>query len=103
MLPSMTSAGATDEAPDEAPVILVNDTELKIFRLCLHAPISRKEILAQFGHKTLSGNMKQALKRLKDKGLIDHTIEDKPNSKHQQYKITTEGKKYLDYSTHTSL
>ena len=117
MLPSMTSTGVTDgvigevidgvtvKATDEATVntITLSDTELKILRLCLQKPVGRKDILTSLEHKSFSGNIKQALKRLKEIGLIDYTVEDKPSSKHQRYRITTEGKKALDYLKNTSL
>ena len=73
----------------------VNDTELRILKLCSEKQISRKQILDTFGHHSFSGNMKQALKHLKRMGFIDHTIENKPTSKNQQYKITSKGKDLL--------
>lgn len=85
------------EAPVEAPVkATLNGTELKILQICLDKPVGRKDILFEFGHKTFSGNMKQALKRLKELGLIEPTIENKPSSRNQQYKITKVGRQVLE-------
>lgn len=106
MLPSTTSPEVTDQVTDEvmdevtdkafaSPSLALSDTELKLLRLCLKKPAGRQEILAEFGHKSLSGNVRQALKRLKEEGLIGLTIENKPSSKKQQYKITQKGKNVL--------
>jgi ATP-dependent DNA helicase RecG len=94
------------EAPDQATVeatveATVNETELRILQLCLTGPISRKDILTKFGHKTFSGNMQSALRHLRDIKLIVPTIEAKPSSKNQRYKITEKGKQVL--SQHTPL
>lgn len=97
-VPALTQK-APDQAPDQAPDHkFINETELRILQLCLEKPASRKDILVKFGHKTMSGNMKLALKRLKALDLIELTIEDKPNSKNQQYKITAKGKQALNFN-----
>lgn len=97
--------GITDGAPVEAPVEalvnlpFLNQTELTILGLCATKTPGRKEILEFFGHKTFSGNMKKALSHLKELGLIELTIKEKPNSQNQRYKITAAGKARLDHSS----
>lgn len=73
----------------------LTETELKLLKLCLKESRSRKEILIELGHKIFSGNIRKALKRLKEMGLIETTIEDKPSSKNQRYKITEMGENYI--------
>ena len=43
----------------------------------------------------MSGNVKQALKRLKENQFITYTIPDKPKSRNQQYTITERGRLFL--------
>lgn len=92
-----------DQVTDEATVHItdLNDSELKLLELCLKKPIGRQEILTEFGHKSLSGSIRNALKQLKEKKLIDYTIEDKPTSKKQQYKITPKGQAVLKSKSST--
>lgn len=98
----------TQEAPDQASdqaldQPLLNETELKLLQLCSDKPVNRKDILTKFGHKTMSGNIKQALKRLKALDFIALTIEDKPNSKNQHYRITETGKNKVKFMHHSQL
>lgn len=86
-------AKATVEATVEATV---TETELGILQLCVRQPASRKDILTNFGHKTFSGNMQLALRRLRERELIMPTVEDKPSSKNQRYKLTEKGKQVLN-------
>ena len=83
----------TVEATVEA--LVINETEFKILRLCLEHPVGRKEILMKLGHKTYSGNIREAIKHLKAMNLIDYTIQAKPSSRNQRYKITATGIAFL--------
>ena len=87
-----------DHIPQEAPVeaqVSLSQTELKILDICQTSPAGNKESLTELGYKSLSGNVKKALKRLKEIGAIAYTIPDKPRSQNQRYVITQIGKNIL--------
>ena len=92
--PFEAQAEAYVEAQVEAHV-RVSETELKILKLCLKEPVGNKGIIQGLGYKTLSGNVKKALQRLREIEAIAYTIPDKPRSQHQQYVITAKGKSIL--------
>jgi ATP-dependent DNA helicase RecG len=71
----------------------LSETEQKTLQFCQHKPLSNKEIFIALGYKSLSGNLKKALKRLQEIGLLQYTIPDKPRSQHQQYMLTQKGQK----------
>jgi hypothetical protein len=70
---------AQDKAEVEAQV------DIDILRACADGPKSSDEIAEFLGHKQLSGNIRKALPRLREAGLIEYTIPDKPNSRLQKY------------------
>jgi len=63
--------------------------------LCANKPLSSAGIAAALGHKQLSGNLRKALPRLRDSGLLAYTIPEKPNSRSQKYRLTAKGKALL--------
>lgn len=65
--------------------------DLDILTACSLQPLSSGEIAAALGHKQLSGNLRKALPRLKNAGLLEYTIPDKPNSRLQKYRLTAMG------------
>jgi ATP-dependent DNA helicase RecG len=69
--------------------------DLHILSLCARKPLSSAEIAAALGHKQLSGNLRKALPRLRESGLLAYTIPEKPNSRSQKYRLTTKGKGLL--------
>lgn len=86
-------------AYDKAQVIL-SETEIKILNICQRNAASNKEIIANLGHKTLSGHLKKSLKHLQEIGAIVYAIPEKPRSRNQQYQITTKGIKLLAELNH---
>ncbi len=60
-----------------------------ILVVCSKHPLSSSEIASALGHKKLSGNVRKALSRLKQAGLLEFTIPDKPKSKLQKHRLTT--------------
>ncbi len=69
--------------------------DLQILSLCATKPLSSAEIATALGHKQLSGNLRKALPRLRESGLLVYTIPEKPNSRSQKYRLTTKGKGLL--------
>ena len=70
--------------------------DLDILSVCAKHPLSSSEIAAVLGHKKLSGNLRKALPRLKEAGLLEYTIPDKPNSRLQKYRLTPMGKAVIN-------
>jgi ATP-dependent DNA helicase RecG len=80
------SSGAQDD------VRVKGQVDAHILAACLLAPLSSAEIATALGHKQLSGNLRKALPRLRDSGLLEYTIPESPNSRLQQYRLTEKGK-----------
>lgn len=89
--PQVTPYG---EAPVEAPVEL-SDTERKMLLLLESKLLGRKELISKLGYTQRTGNFIKAQKKLLEKGLIEMTIPDKPNSRFQKYRLTEKGKLFL--------
>jgi ATP-dependent DNA helicase RecG len=83
------------EAPEEAPVEL-SGTESRILDALSLENLGRSMLLEKLGYKQRSGNYKKAIAKLLDKGWIEMTIPDKPNSRLQKYRITEKGKALIN-------
>ena len=81
------------KAQDEVQVS--GGVDVQVLSLCVHKPLSSAEIAFALGHKQLSGNLRKALPRLRDSGLLAYTIPEKPNSRSQKYRLTAKGKALL--------
>lgn len=68
-----------------------SDLILRILTSLHDSPKSRSEIAKSLGHKSISGAMKKAIKKLLMKGLIAYTVPDKPQSRLQKYQLTEKG------------
>jgi predicted HTH transcriptional regulator len=72
-----------DEVQDESSL---SDTEKKILKFISDKEVSKNEIVMYLGYKKLTGNVRNAIKKLIDKSFIEYTIPEKPTSKKQKYR-----------------
>jgi hypothetical protein len=82
------------KVPVEVPVSL-SATERRVLAALQAGPKSRAEIVAVLGCAKLTGNLRKALNRLDELGLITLTIPAQPNSSRQKRKITARGQYLL--------
>ena len=59
------------------------------------SPISRKELMAQLGLNHVENFRLVYLHPAIEAGLIERTLPDKPQSRHQQYRLTEKGQRWL--------
>jgi ATP-dependent DNA helicase RecG len=93
------------ESPHRAQVELLfeaqDNNQLKaqvysrILEICSVVPRSSAEIADALGHKQLSGNLRKVLPQLRNSGLLQYTIQEKPNSRLQRYRLTAKGRALL--------
>lgn len=68
----------------------------KILLAIQNNPLSKSQIAKSLGHATVSGELKKQISRLLSEQLIEMTLPDKPNSRLQRYKITTNGLAFFE-------
>lgn len=94
--------GAKSEGPVGAPVssedeekIVVNELGLQILLELDMRVQSSRDIATKLNLETKHGALKRTMRHLRELGLIDYTIPDKPNSSKQQYMLTTKGQSFV--------
>jgi ATP-dependent DNA helicase RecG len=85
-----------ESRPESGPDSQVKSRPEALRTRILHAlsaaPLGKAELVAALGHKTVSGAINRVLRELLATGLIEATIPEKPQSRLQKYRLTTQGK-----------
>ena len=78
-------------------VIGASNTEMKfkILSICSDTPASSMQIARKLGYETHNSYLRKCILKLKNDGLLEFTIPEKPASRLQQYKITEQGHRLL--------
>jgi ATP-dependent DNA helicase RecG len=93
--PGMEGVGlAHHEAHDEAHEEL-SAAEVSVLRFVAEQSRNRREIGEHLGLKSRSGHFYKVIDSLRNLGLIELTIPDKPQSKNQRMRITRQGRAWL--------
>ena len=62
-------------------------------------PLSKAELAAMLGHKSISGMLKTHIREMLEEKLIEYVIPGKPRSRLQKYLLTEKGKTLvMEYS-----
>ncbi|WP_199221488.1 Fic family protein [Desulfonatronum sp. SC1] len=56
-----------------------------------NAPLSKAELAAALGRKSVTGALNRVVRSLLEGGLIEYTLPHKPNSRLQKYRLTPGG------------
>ncbi|MCL5769838.1 MAG: secretory pathway Sec39 family protein [Planctomycetes bacterium] len=99
MFGGYSQANVSVEAHDEAHERL-SEIERKILSACIDKPQNTPDLLTLLGYGNRTGNLKKALAKLRDTGLLELTIPEKPRSKNQRYRMTAKGRRMLLRETH---
>ena len=67
----------------------------KVLRLVQKQTSSTQELSTALGQKSISGQLYTTVNKLKEDGLIEWTVPDKPKSSKQQYKTTPKGNLFV--------
>ena len=93
--------------PDATPVVkpsetLINEIQWKILRVLHEELLPASELTTKIGICSVNNVRRRYLRLLLDMGLVEYTIPNKPNSKNQQYRLTSKGHELIDRqdSTH---
>ena len=95
--PKMRNGQAHVQAHVEAHVEahVLNETAKRIMAVLKGGPLATNQITEALGHTGRSGAVKLALTQLESSGLIELTIPDKPRSRNQMRRLTSQGNAWL--------
>jgi ATP-dependent DNA helicase RecG len=92
--PQLPGVQGHDGVQDGVHVEL-SETEQRILNVVNDGPRKSSEIAAELGYSTRTRNVRSALKKLLEGGLLELTVPDKPNSRNQKMRITDKGRAWL--------
>jgi predicted HTH transcriptional regulator len=67
----------------------------RLLILLSNGTLAKSALSAQLGQKNISGQLNKVIRQLLADELIEYTVPDKPNSRLQKYRITENGKRWL--------
>lgn len=80
-----------ESRPESQPESLTD----RVLRLLADGPLSRSELAARLGQRTVSGQLNAVIRALLRQGRIEYTIPEKPQSRLQRYRLVATGKSRL--------
>ena len=72
-----------ESQPESQPESLSDN----VLRVLVKGPLSKAEISKLLGQKEISGQLNTVIRNLRQHGLIEYTIPEKPNSRFQKYRL----------------
>ena len=76
--------------------VQLSDTQIEVLKALVNITLSRKDIFATIGMNGDSRSFKRHIEPLLADGFIEMTVPDKPNSRLQKYRLTDNGKKFIN-------
>lgn len=88
----MVPTGA-EEVRAPRPESQPESLERRVLALLSREPLGKAAISSRLEQKEVSGQLNKVIRGLLGRGPIEYTIPDKPNSRMQKYRLTSEGKR----------
>ena len=76
-----------ESRPESPPAAAVSQRDRIVMILGKNGGMSKKELAVQLGHKTISGHLNRDIRSLREAGVIEYTLPDKPQSRLQKYSL----------------
>ena len=94
-LPGVQAQDGVQDGVQDGGQVNLSETEQRIPRLMSKESKKTAEIATELGYITRTRNVRTALSRLMEVGLLELTIPERPNSRNQKLRITEKGKAWL--------
>ncbi len=90
-----TLAPSLAPQPESRPESQPESLETRVLRLLEDEPKSKAELSRGLGQKEISGQLNKVVRKLLTDRMIEYTIPQKPQSRHQKYRLTGQGRAAL--------
>jgi len=84
-----------ESGPELGPELGPESIKRRIIEALATQALSKSEIAAALGHKSISGKLNQRMRQMLSDKYIEYTIPEKPSSRLQKYRLTAAGKQLL--------